>query len=197
MLEIILDELAQAFHLSPEAVDRCRQKLAELARPRWPVLFLATGDEPPSEATIEAFRALTALGIDASLLPSHSFGQVWSRRVLRAQLGRLSILGDPPADAIHQLPDHFPLLCILTLSANTVVKTVLGLRDAVPPRVLRAFLDRGRPVVAVGRPPQRLAIDQGAPMFWGLPLAVRQWLAEGYRTLEQWGVEFVEAEHLV
>ena len=41
-----------------------------------------------------------------------------------------------------------------------------------------------------------MAMDQSAAIFWGLPLAVRQWLFEGYRTLEQWGVEFVEPAQL-
>jgi len=197
VLEIILDELAQVLHLSPEAVNRCRRQAAELFRSSRPVIFLATGEEPPSTTTIESFRALTALGVEASLVRSYSFAQVWPLQVLRAQLGSVNILGDLADDEIHRLPDRFPLLCILTLSSNTVAKTVLGLRDAVPPRVLRAFLERGRPVVAAGLPPQRVALEETAGVFWGLPLAIRQWLGEGYRTLEQWGVEFVQPERLV
>ena len=196
VVEILLDELAQALNLPPEAMDHCRRQIGEWLRPRWPVLFLATGDVAPSEAAIESFRALTALGIEASLIRSHSFAQVWSNQALRARLGAVSLLDDLGADIIAGLPDHFPLLCVLTLSDNTVVKTILGLRDAVPPRVLRVFLERGWPVVAAGVPPARLALDEGAPVFWGLPLTVRQWLFEGYRTLEQWGVEFVEDERL-
>jgi len=197
VLEILLDELTQVFHLSPEQVGRCRQQLAEWLRPRWPVLFLATGEEPLSEATLESFRTLTALGIDATLVRSHSFAQVGSAQVLRAQLGSVSLLDNVSAGEICCLPERFPLLCVLALSSNTVIKTILGLRDATPPRVLRAFLERGRPVVAVGLPPQRVNVDEDRAVFWGLPLAVRQWLAEGYRTFEQWGVEFVEAERLV
>jgi len=196
VIEIILDELTQALGLSPEAVDRCRQQIGEWLRPQWPVLFLATGDEPPSEAAIESFRALTALGIEATLIRSHSFAQVWPTAALRARLGAVSLFDEVGAEKIAGLPERFPVLCVLTLSSNTVVKTLLGLSDALPPRVLRAFLERGRPVVAAGLPPPRVALDEGATIFWGLPLAVRQWLVEGYRTLEQWGVEFVEDERL-
>jgi len=196
VVEILLEELAQALGLSPEALDRCRRQIAEMLQPRWPALFLATGDEPPSEATIESFRALTALGIEASLVRSHSFAQVWSSQILRARLGGVKLLDKLGVDEIGCLPDRFPILCVLTLSANTVAKAILGLRDALPPRVLRAFLERGQPVVVAGLPPQRMALDGGITGFWELPLAVRQWLFEGYRTLEQWGVEFVECERL-
>jgi len=197
VLEVILDELAQVLHLSPEAVDRCRRQAAEWLRPRWPALFLATGDEPLSDAVIESFHTLAALGIGATLIRSHSFAQVWPSPTLRARLGAISLLDDLPDQKVRLLPEGFPLLCVLSLSSNTVVKTVLGLRDALPPRVLRAFLERGRPVVAVGLPPARLALEEDDALFWGLPLAVRQWLFEGYRTLERWGMEFVEAERLV
>ena len=196
VLEILLDELAQALGLSPEAVARCRRQIEEMLRPRWSVLFLATGDEPPSEAAIESFRAVTALGIEASLIRSHSFAQAWPTQTLRARLGAVSILDNLDADRIRGLTECFPMLCVLTLSSNTVVKTILGLRDAAAPRVLRRFLERGRPVIVAGVPPQRLALDESATVFWGLPLAMRQWLFEGYRTLEQWGVEFVEDERL-
>jgi len=196
VLEITLDELAQALGLSPEAVERCRQQIVETLRPRWPVLFLATGDQPPSDAAIESFRRLTALGIEASLVRSHSFAQAWPSQVLRARLGAVSLLDDLGAEQTRRLPDCFPLLCVLTLTSNTVAKTILGLYDAVPPRVLRVFLERGQAVVAVGLPPQRLAVDEETAPFWGLPQAVRLWLLEGYRTLEQWGVEFVRDEQL-
>jgi hypothetical protein len=196
VIEIILDELARALNLSPVLVDLCRLRIAELLRPRRPALFLATGDTPPCDATIEAVRAMTSLGIDAHLARSHSFAQAWPVDVLRTRLDAVTLLDDLPSGDIRQLPDRFPLLCILTLSDNSVVKTVLGLRDALPPLVIRAFLERGRPVVVAGTPPPRLAFDRDASLFWGLPQPMRQWLAEGYRTLEQWGVEFVAAEQL-
>ena len=196
--EILLDELGRALRLSPEAVDRCRCLLAEWLRPRPPVLFLATGDRPPSDDAVESFRVLAALGIDGALLRSHSFARVWPAPVLRARLGACSLLDESAVrrTEIARLPECFRLLCVLTLSDNTVAKTALGLRDALAPQVLRAFLEQGRPVVAAGLPPQRVAMDQNAAIFWGLPLAVRQWLFEGYRTLEQWGVEFVEPARL-
>jgi len=192
VVEIILDELAQVLGLSHEAVARCRRMLDEMLRPRRRALFLATGEQPPCEVVIESFRALTAFGVEATLLCSHSFSQVWPRSTVRARLGDVTLLGEPAADEAASLPDRFPLLCVLALSTNTVVKTVLGLRDSLPALVLRSFLERGRPVVAAGIPPQRLDLDGNGAIFWNLPLAVRQWVSLGYRTLEQWGVEFVE-----
>ncbi len=196
VLEILLDELAKALHLTPEQTVRCRFLLADLVMPRQAALFLATGERPLTEPVIEAFRTLTALGVRATLVRSHSFAQVWTSEVVRARLGAVALLDDLPPDQIARLPDRFPLLCVLSLSDNTAMKSVLGLRDAAPPLIMRAFLERGRPVVVAGRPPQRNAVEEHAAGFWELPLAVRQWLAESYRTLEQWGVEFIEAEHL-
>ncbi|MCX8037440.1 MAG: hypothetical protein N3D11_10440 [Candidatus Sumerlaeia bacterium] len=196
VLEILLDELARALHLTPEQTARCRILLADALMPRRPALFLATGERPLTDPVVEAFRTLTALGVRATLVRSHSFAQVWTSEVLRARLGTVALLDDLPTEEICALPDRFPLLCILALSDNTAMKSVLGLRDAVPPQIVRTFLERGRPVVAAGNPPQRSAVEERAAAFWELPLAVRQWLAESYRTLEQWGVEFVEAERL-
>jgi hypothetical protein len=196
LLEIIIDEAAQVLGLGPDAVEQCRRKLAELFQPRWPVLFLASGEQPPSDQTVEAFRALTAMGVEPSLVLSQSFSRVWSPQQLEARLGAVRRLDRFEDDDIAALPDRYPLLCILTLSDNAVAKTALGLRDAVPPRVIRAFLDRGKPVVVAGLPPQQLAVEESDAIFWNLPLALRQWVYRGYSTLDQWGAEFVEPAQL-
>lgn len=196
VLEVVIDELARAFGLGPEAVDQCRRSLAEQLRPRWPVLFMATGDRPPCQATIHAFRTLAALGVEPTLLRSHSFSLLWSAQTVGAQLGNLSLLDSLDAGSFAELPERFPLLCILTLSDNTVSKAALGLRDAVPPQVLRAFLDRGRPVLAAGMPPQKSAPSDDEAKYWNLPRPLRQWMSDGHRTLEQWGVEFVDPVEL-
>jgi hypothetical protein len=204
VIEVLIDELGQVLRLAPEAVSRLRARLEEWLRPRWAVLFLATGERAPDEAAVEAFRALVALGVEASLVRSRSFREVEQAGNLSAfgpvaggQPVALHLIDNPSSDAIGRMAEEFPLLCVLALSENTVTKTILGLRDSKPPVLLRAFLERGKPVVAVGRPPQRVELDGGGAAYWSLPRPMRQWVADGYRILEQWGVEFVEPEGLL
>ncbi len=183
------------------------------------VLVVLTGCDVELDRVMAQLRLLAERN-RVTVVPTKGFLSFVSRSELEENVPGCSIVEEIPAREIRSFVSRYKLVIVPLLSMNTLAGVALGIADSLAPIVLIQALLQDKPMLALRETVAEMTSGDGnasqdsadVPAWSGLqtahaalevgvphrhPATHISGLYKGYlRTLEQWGVRFVELKKL-
>ena len=160
-------------------------------------LLVCTGPAPINDAALERLQALRACGIRLSVTACDGFKKCGGLAGLSDQCD-ISI-ADPEAllTPFENFCAQYNFVLLPCLSVGTAVKTVWGMTDTTPAKILFECLRRRFPVLFLRHPESGFFCvpwNGEANLAW--PLWIRDNLHQIWRSFLEWGVREIELKNL-